>query len=211
MRVADYFHRSSQIILMQMAESVKPHSSQDFPCWSKNMGRLQWNCYNFSVLCALLFYGSIFFSCFFPSFPLRFLWDYYLRSVYFFTVFICNAMSYWFSVVDSIRMFTVNEVQNDFVLEVPIKGNISCNAILFGLRRFAAACGAMYFRVGDCEMLETLPNEESCYVRCHCNNTCDGNFDRERGWRWVKVGRVSNEYCLKILDALFDSKNQVLP
>ena len=71
---------------------------------------------------------------------------------------------------------TVNEVQNNFVLEVPIKGNISCNVILFGLRRFAAACGAMYFRAGDCEMLETLPNEESCYVRCHCNNTCDGNL-----------------------------------
>ena len=34
----------------------------------------------------------------------------------------------------------------------------------------------MYFRESDCEMLETLPNEESCYVRCYCNNTCDGNL-----------------------------------
>ena len=71
---------------------------------------------------------------------------------------------------------TIDNVQDEFVLEIPIKGNISCSGVVFGLRRFAASCGSMYFKESDCKMLETLPNEESCYVRCHCNNTCDGNL-----------------------------------
>ena len=68
--------------------------------------------------------------------------------------------------------------QKEFVLEIPIKGNFPCSGILFGLRRFATACGAMYFRQSDCEMLETLSNDESCYVRWYCNNrvACDGNL-----------------------------------
>ena len=84
---------------------------------------------------------------------------------------------------------TLNNVQNEFVLEIPIKGNISCSSVIFGLRRLVASCGSMYFRESDCEMLETLPNEESCYVRCYCNNgaACDGklivNVERdERKW-----------------------------
>ena len=70
----------------------------------------------------------------------------------------------------------MDNVQKEFVLEIPIKGNISCNDIIFGLRRFAASCGTMYFRESDCEMLKTLTNEEWCYVRCYCNNICDGNL-----------------------------------
>ena len=72
----------------------------------------------------------------------------------------------------------MGNVADNFVLEIPIKGNISCNNILFGFRRFAAACSSVYFRQSDCEMLATLPNEESCYVRCYCNETaaCDGNL-----------------------------------
>ena len=73
---------------------------------------------------------------------------------------------------------TVNRVQSEFVVEIPIKGNLSCSNVLFGLRRSAVACGAMYFRDSDCETLEILPNEESWHVRCYCNNTvaCDGNL-----------------------------------
>ena len=73
---------------------------------------------------------------------------------------------------------TVNRVQSEFVVEIPIKGNLSCSNVLFGLRRSAVACGAMYFQDSDCEMLETLSNEESCHVRCYCNDTvaCDGNL-----------------------------------
>ena len=86
---------------------------------------------------------------------------------------------------------TVNNVKNQFVVEVPIKGNVSCSNVLFGLRRFSASCGSMYFRQSDCEMLETLPNEESCYVRCYCDNTvaCDGNLI-------VKVGRDEQQWAL---------------
>ena len=62
------------------------------------------------------------------------------------------------------------------------------------------ACGAMYFRDTDCEMLETLPNEELYYVRCHCNNTvaCDGNLIVNVERDEHKWDIVSYEYCLKI-------------
>ena len=77
-----------------------------------------------------------------------------------------------------IQRVTVTKPQNDFIVEIPVKGAISCDALVFGWRRFSTACGSMYILGNDCEMLEALPNEESCYVRCHCNNTvaCDGNL-----------------------------------
>ena len=108
--------------------------------------------------------------------------DLWFSFICFITDFIYNAMLnlLWVYIHMVCRLnqnVIVNRVQSQFVVEIPIKGNVSCSNILFGLRRSAVACGAMYFRDTDCEMLETLPNEE-CYVRCHCNNTvaCDGNL-----------------------------------
>ena len=70
------------------------------------------------------------------------------------------------------QLFMVSGTGPEFRLEIPIKGNSTCDRIIFGISRFSSTCNSMYIRETDyCENLETLPDEESCYVKCSSGGT----------------------------------------
>ena len=62
---------------------------------------------------------------------------------------------------------TISGTRGEFTLEIPTKGNSACDKMIFGITRFSSTYNSEYMRESDhCEILETLPDEDSCYIRC---------------------------------------------
>ena len=86
----------------------------------------------------------------------------------------------------------VNGTGPEFVLEIPTKGNSTCDMMNFGISRRSSTCNSMYMRESDlCKKLETLPDEESCYVKCS-----SGGMDPVNGTLMVTAENDEAEWAL---------------
>ena len=91
-----------------------------------------------------------------------------------------------------VQLVTVSGTGSEFRQEIATKGNPTCDRMIFGISRLSSACHSMYIRGTDlCETLETLPDEESRYVKCS-----SGGVDPLNGTLMVMAELDEHEWAL---------------